>query len=55
MLGGPWEEIVFTDQQLCQTEYKVVAPPDQELASEQEPDTTIDLCNFTVLDKSDTH
>ena len=44
LLGGPSEEVVFTDQQLCQTGVRA----DQELAGEQQPDTKIEmqLCNF---------
>ena len=36
MLGGPSEEVAFTDQQLCQTrllECQLLALPDQELAT----------------------
>ena len=33
-------------------EYEVVAPPDQQLANKQQPDT--DLCYFAVLGKLDT-
>ena len=46
MLGGASEEVVFTD---IRRGSELSVPSDQELVSEQQPDTTIDnmqLCSF---------
>ena len=47
------KDVVFTDQQLCQTGLQAV----RELASKQQPDTTVEmqLCNFAALEKLDTN
>ena len=44
MVGGFSEEVVFTDQQLCQREVQASGSLTKQL-----------ICNFAVLEKSDTN
>ena len=48
----PWRRLFSQISNFVRREWELLAPSDQELAGEQQPDTTMKLkCNSAVVDK----